>query len=491
MVNPSRSELRELARPDERTTRFGSPSYVTRVRARSAADTRTTVDGEVTPADLELIRKVESYLERQELVRIDCNLGQDTGFGALHCRLYVTRPFARLALMFQASLYPADDPDGIPDIVTIDVPEWSGGRSILVDPEEGTNYVLGSDYYGEIKKSFLRQAMYRAKREGGLGLHAGSKLVRCRTAGSGELKDSGLLFFGLSGTGKTSLTCHDFALDLADGEFVRVRQDDVVSLDTSRFCKGTEGKGFYIKTDGLNPDDQKALYNAAISPRAVLENVWVEKDGGVDFFNVELGSNGRAVVPIAEVRNTDDSIDVECITHIFFITRNTLVPAACRLTPFQAAVAFMLGESIKTSAADPNARGESVRCVGTNPFIVGSKGEEGRIFYEILEANPELECFILNTGRIGEGDGAEKISLRDTVAILRAIAREQVEWEADAASGLQIPVSVPGVSGSKFRLRDHYTESDLAERLAELRAARRAWLARFPSFPAQLAEAVY
>jgi len=490
--NPDREKLRELARPDERTTDYGSPAYVTQHRARSAANTRTTVDGEVTEEDLRTIERAKEFLEGRELIRVDRCMGEPSGFGCLHCRLYVTRPFARLALMFHASLTESGDPDAEPDFVTIDIPEWPHGKAILVDPNEGVTYVLGSDYFGEIKKSFLRQAMYYAKDRGvGLGLHAGSKMVHTRSARTGDIAEKGFLFFGLSGTGKTSLTCHDFALDEDDGEYVRVRQDDVVILSHDGFCKGTEGGGFYIKTDALNPRDQEALYDAATSERAILENVWVDDDGTVDFYDDELTSNGRAIVPIDEVRNTDATIDVERITDIFFITRNPLVPAIGRLTSDQAAVAFVLGESIKTSAADPNASGEPVRVVGTNPFIVGPKGEEGEIFRKILEENPDLHCYILNTGKIGEGDQAAKIGLLDTVAILRAVARDEIEWVEDETSRLEIPSEVPDVLATKLHLGEHFTESGLEERLGVLREQRRAWLDRFPTFPDELKEAVY
>lgn len=489
-VNLPRERLRELARGDERTTEFGSPAYVTRVRSRSAPNTRTTVDGEVTETDLETIREVREFLKDKELIQVDRTLSAGTEDEVYACRLYVTRPFARLALMFHASLLPPR-PRKMekPDFVTVDVPDWPGDRAILVDTVEGITYVLNSDYYGEIKKSFLRQAMYRAKQEGALGLHAGSKEVRARSERDGHLKTHGMLFFGLSGTGKTSLTCHDFSLTGDEG--VRVRQDDVVLLEPSGYCRGTEGGGFYIKTENLSPDDQAALYDAAVSPNAILENIWVNDEGKVDFYNDELTGNGRAVVPIDEVKNTDGSIDLEAVDQIFFITRNPLVPAVCRLTPQQAAVAFMLGESIKTSAADPNAKGEPVRVVGTNPFIVGPRGEEGNILYEMLRNNPEIECFILNTGAIGEGDRRLDIKLLETVAVLRAIAREAVEWEHHDALGLDVPVSVDGVDGRKFRVDRHYDTDELETRLRRQREKRLEWLDRFPMFDARLKEAVY
>jgi len=87
----------------------------------------------------------------------------------------------------------------------------------------------------------------------------------------------------------------------------------------------------------------------------------------------------------------------------------------------------MLGESIITSAADPTKAGQSVREVGTNPFIVGSEGEEGNLFYRIIRKNPSVQCFLLNTG----GFGGQKIRIQDSAAFIREIARSRVEWRKD------------------------------------------------------------
>jgi phosphoenolpyruvate carboxykinase (ATP) len=227
------------------------------------------------------------------------------------------------------------------------------------------------------------------------------------------------------------------------------------------------------------------------SPRAILENVWVGDDGRVDFDDTELTANGRAVVRIHDVKNTDGEIDLEQADLIFFITRNPLVPAAGRLTREQAAVAFMLGESIKTSAADPNAKGEPVREVGTNPFIIGPPGEEGNVFYEIMAQNPSTQSFLLNTGKVGEGKGGAKVSLLDTVAILRAISRNAVEWVHDPAVGYEVPKAVDGVDDRKFRVGAFYSAGELDDRLRALRRERREWLDRFPVFEERLRRAAY
>lgn len=127
------------------------------------------------------------------------------------------------------------------------VPEWPE-RVIFSHPESGVTYILGTDYFGECKKSFLRKAMYIQKKRGGIGLHAGSKVIRVRGE-SGKTREVGFILFGLSGTEKTTLTMHDHGLTGDEG--VAIRQDDVIMLNADGSCMGTEN-GFYIKTDGLD-----------------------------------------------------------------------------------------------------------------------------------------------------------------------------------------------------------------------------------------------
>src|SRR5258706_13757440 len=105
----------------------------------------------------------------------------------------------------------------------------------------------------------LRQAMYWIKRKGGLGLHAGSKILRVKGPGGG-LRDVGFLLFGLSGTGKTTLTLHDHGLQ--EPERAIIKQDDVVLMTSQGRAYGTED-GFYIKTEGLEPSQSVLLRGAS------------------------------------------------------------------------------------------------------------------------------------------------------------------------------------------------------------------------------------
>lgn len=484
--NPTWDELRAMTRSSEWTTQWGNASYLTRVRSRSGAFSKAFIDDAPTAEDLALIEEVRDYVAKQRLIQVDRTLGQ--GDGRYHCRLLISEHMARVALFWHSALYPApiDYATHEPDFITLYIEEWPQ-RRVLIDAENGVTYVLGIDYYGECKKAFLRMGMYHTKvHRGGLGLHAGSKLLTVRNS-RGELVERGALFFGLSGTGKTSLTCHPHELE--GDERAEILQDDVVYMQPDGSCKGTE-EGFYIKTDGLRPEDQPTLFWGIQKPKALLENVWVNPDRTVDFDNLVLSKNGRAIVWRTDIPLCEERIDLDHADLIFFITRNfTIVPPVARLTREQGAAAFMLGESIKTSAADPSADGESVREVGMNPFIVGPRFEEGNRFFEILRKNPGIQCFVLNTGMVGGRDGGNKISLMMSQAIIREIARDTVEWEHDETWGYEVPSSIPGIDVANFDPRRLYSETALVEWVAKLKAARLEWLARFPGLDDRIVRA--
>lgn len=484
--NPSAAELRQLAHHDEVTTEYGSPAYQSRVRSRSAKLTKNSIDTPFTDSDRQLIKRVLDAIKGHEVLVLDRQMGRDPELRR-HCRLMISADYARIALGWGEMLEPAS-PDEEPDLLTIFLPEWEEVR-ILVDPRQKTTYVLGTDYIGEAKKSFLRLWMYEAKRVGGLGLHAGSKRVRVR-AEDGKLREVTQLFFGLSATGKSTLTTH--RLGLNGNESTQLFQDDVVGWMPDGRCLGSEGKGLYIKTEGLRPESQPDLYRAAVRPTAIFENVWVDpQTGKVDFHNPGLTGNGRATVQRADLPGAAPQIDLCEVHELFFITRTPLVPPIAKLTPVQAAVAFMLGESVESSAGDPTRAGERVRVVGTNPFIIGPPAEEGHRLLALLRANPRIESYLLNTGRAGEGERSVDITLATTVAILRAVARGQICWQEDPEFGFQIPASVPGLDIEAFDPRRACSHQEFRDQLIKLRAERRGWLTRFAGLDKDILNAAY
>ena len=490
----SGEQLRALARSGEVTTEYGSPVYTTRVKSRSAKNTYIVADGFQIGVMQQaiareragaVIRDVQETLAGMDLIQVDRRMGESRE-ATLRCRLYVPKKYARIAFMWHNMLFPSDS-SYEPDFVSVYVPDWPE-RLIFCDVNQGYTYILGSDYPGEAKKSMLRQAMYWMKRRGGLGLHAGSKILRV-FGPDGKLRDVGFLLFGLSGTGKTTLTLHDHGL--REPEKAIIKQDDVVLLTRQGRAYGTED-GFYIKTEGLEPS-QTVLWGAATHPSAAYENIKVEGSGRVDFLDTSITSNGRGVVLRRYIQGTGEGIDLPKANKIVFITRrNDIVPVCARLTSEQAAAYFMLGESIETSAGDPTKAGQAKREVGTNPFIVGPEAEEGNRLLAILRESPDMQAYILNTGSIGadEGSPGEKISIKVSTEIMKQIAKEAITWETDPDWGYEVPTDVPGLNLEKYTSVSYYSPEKYRQLVGKLRGERKAWLAKFPGLDPAIPRAV-
>lgn len=479
VYNPSLDDLRAFSSHLETTTETGAPAYVSEFRSRSADKTKTAIDHDLTPDDYRCVDDAVAYAREEEMICLDRQLGDADDLSFI-CRFYVPRPYGRIALALATLLDPAP-PDASPDFLTIQIPEWDD-TAIHVFPEAGITTVLGSDYSGEAKKSFLRLFMYRAKQLGGLGLHAGSKRVSLRTD-DGTQSNTGQVFLGLSATGKSTLTAHNLRLE--PPESAPMLQDDVCALLPDGTVAGSEGNGLYVKTHGLVSDEQPAMYDAVMDPSTILENVVVTEDGTIVFDDDTYTANGRAVILRDHLSSAADDITLDSVDQVFFITRNPLVPPVAKLSPNEAAAAFMCGESIETSAGDPERAGESVRVVGTNPFIIGSKGEEGNRFRDLI-VDLDVECYLLNTGSIGPD--IKDIGVEESITIVRELARGSVEWSATDDSYYTTPTVVPGIDIAAFAVPD--LVENYETKMESLRAERRDYLAQFDDLDEAIQSAV-
>lgn len=475
----SEEELRSLAAPDVVPNTQGAALYISRIRSRSAAYTEVVYD--IDETNLTLLEQVWDYLRWQQMIRVSAQIGSNPEY-PIKANLYVTRRFARIAHMYYANFFPQAD-DDFADIVTVAVPEWHQ-RKILVFPGRKVTYILGSDYYGETKMAALRMAMHTAREEmRGLGLHAGSKLVRLKR--NDRLEEKGLLIFGLSGTGKTTITTDDFGLEPPEG--VEVLQDDINLLLPDGKSLGTE-RNFYIKTDNITK--QKTLLGAALDPRAIHENIWVDEDGVVNFDNHSISTNGRSIVPRDAIPNTSQRIDLPHVDAMFFNMRRYDIPPVGRLvSPEQAAAYFMLGESTITSAEDPSRVGQAKRVVGFDPFVIDNPHRNGNRLLQILRDNPNIRCYILSTGRVGGREGVN-ITPEVTFACIEGILRETLTWRYDDILGYEVPETLPLPHPEQYDPTTHMPMEEYLETIGNLRKERRAYLAKFSGLAPEILSAV-
>jgi phosphoenolpyruvate carboxykinase (ATP) len=512
VITLDRSKLKALAEQHAVKTVYGSLVFSTSVRNRSAAltvcigsprvmdyDALTDRQKELVRRAPETIEAVHRYLKRAPLLYVEKVMGRNEEFTP-RCMMYVSlqrRDSIRLAYMLDILLFDSEGAriaNGSPELYLVYVPEWQEkDRQILVFPEVGVTYVLGTDYFGEAKKGFLRMAMWFAKQRGMLGIHAGAKLVRARGV-DGRLRRYSMLLFGLSATGKTTHTCHHHGLDVERGEGMEAVQDDVVFLKMDGSALGTEN-GFFLKTD-IDPVNQPLIWEAATKSNAVFENVMVDYKGEVDFLDSTLTGNARGVFPRSDLNpafvspsiNLPPLSELDGMVILFITRRNTVVPIASRLTVEQAAAAFMLGESVETAAGDPTKAGRSVRVVGTNPFIVGDPVEEGLWFYNFLRLNRDkVQCYLLNTGGVGEirvSNGyrtyvkqrCARVEIRETAAIIRGILRGSIKWRMDPYFGVEVPEEAEEVDLSRFDLKRYYSDEQLEAYVRELKLERARYL---------------
>lgn len=500
--NVTADEVKNLAVTFGTSTRFGSCNYVSLVKNLSTAltvyfgsprvetEALTQKKREIKRSAPDTLARLEQYLARAPLVRICCRLGDQSVFTP-SCSLVVStyrRDSIRLAHMAAVNLFPAGfgDPS---DLTVIAVPEWpEKDRQVLVFPELGVTFILGSDFFGELKNAFLRMAMWLAKKRGMLGLHAGTQLVHALTA-HGTVRKLGIIMFGIASTGKTTHSCHDHGLHEL-GEKVQIVQDDVVFWCEDGSALGSE-RAFYIKTEGLNPHDQPLLYAAAANAEAILENVFVDFDGCVCFDDRTLTPNAHALAPREALKSfASESINLPPVSELdrlvllFMVRDYTVVPVASRLTPEQATVAFMMSESIDAVGAEQQL-GSQLGGIGASPYVIGDAAVDCNRFYEMIKAHgPKIECYMLNTGGVGELvehelDGARKvrrkvtrITIPEMAAVIRGIARGSIKWREDPNWMVETPAFVDGMDISRFELNRHYDQEKIDSLIAEKRVQR-------------------
>jgi len=450
IANPTQDELKAMVAqmPNAQLTEFNNWHVKARVTARSGGSTFIVTDDPgrtpkptMSRADYEAAAaKQDAYITGCDMILVEGYIGPENSPMRVPARVYIERTSANIPAMQQQLYYPKDSEWRQEDAFTViytpnlRAQGYPDERLIAIDLDRWVTRVFNADYFGESKMGALRMWNEWVYQRGGLAMHAGAKVIP--TSGG----DKVALIVGLSGTGKTTTT------------FTRQNnslpvQDDFVALMPGGDVYSSED-GCFAKTFGLNPTDEPTIYGALTTPNGWLENVAVDENGKVDFFDASYTANGRGTFELRMIEHYDPR-KLGKADFLLILNRNdTIVPAVAKMASIPQAVAyFMLGETKGTSAGGAQEAGKSLRVPGTNPFFMQFDFMQGNRIGELLDSmDYEFDVYVLSTGRVGGAEGIEgskKVSIQHTSAVVKAIAENSIAWEADPDFGYLVAMSVP------------------------------------------------
>src|SRR6056297_746269 len=329
-------------------------------------------------------------------------------------------------------------------------PEWTviNAPGFMANPsEDGTrqhNFAIlnftkkialigGTGYTGEIKKGIFSALNFI------LPVDKDTLPMHC----SANVGDDGstAIFFGLSGTGKTTLSADPKRRLIGDDEHGWTKENKVFNF---------EG-GCYAKVINLSEENEPDIYRA-IKPGAILENVILGENGEVDFENTNITQNTRVSYPIYHIDNIQTPSIGENPKNIFFLTADAfgVLPPISKLTPGQAAYHFISGYTAKVAGTEAGID-EPVpsfsACFGAPFMPLHSTKYAEMLSAKMKEAG--VNVWLVNTGWTGGPYGTgSRMKLKYTRAMISAALNgelEDVEFTTHDIFGIKIPVSCPGV----------------------------------------------
>lgn len=331
-----------------------------------------------------------------------------------------------------------------PEYTIIDLPSFKadparhGSRSetvIAVNFTEKLILIGGTAYAGEMKKSVFGILNYLLPVKGVMPMHCSANI--------GPNGDTAV-FFGLSGTGKTTLS--------ADASRTLIGDDEHGWSDTAVF--NFEG-GCYAKMIRLSPEAEPEIFATTKRFGTVLENVVIDPvTRALDFDDASLAENSRGSYPIEFIPNTSERNLGPVPKNIIFLTADAygVLPPIARLTPDQAMYHFLSGYTARVAGTEigvtePEATFST--CFGA-PFMPRHPSVYGNLLKERI-AKGGVTCWLVNTGWTGGKatmEGIKRMPIKATRALLNAAldgSLNDAEFRKDPNFGFEVPVAVPGV----------------------------------------------
>jgi phosphoenolpyruvate carboxykinase (ATP) len=329
------------------------------------------------------------------------------------------------------------------------VPERHGTNSDTVIACDFTRKLVligGTSYAGETKKSIFGFLNYKLPEKNIMPMHCSAN----EATGGG----SSAVFFGLSGTGKTTLSADPKRTLLGDDEH-GWSQDGIFNF---------EG-GCYAKTINLSREAEPEIYDASIRAGAVLENVVLNDDGSPDFDDGSLTENARSAYPLEFIPNASDTGNSEHPQNVVMLTADAfgVLPPIAKLTPSQAMYHFLSGYTAKVAGTEKGLDGVQATfstCFGA-PFMPRHPSVYGNLLREII-AKHDVDCWLVNTGWTGGEYGVgHRMPIKATRALLNAALNgslADVEMRRDPIFGFQVPLELEGVDSTILNPRETWED---------------------------------
>jgi phosphoenolpyruvate carboxykinase (ATP) len=405
--------------------------------------------------------KVAAFWQGQDVYVQDCSVGSDPAYGL------AVRIISQLAWhsLFARQLFIRSEPGATrqPEFTILFAPD------VQADPaENGTNSetcivinfkkrvvcICGTSYAGEMKKSAFTVMNYLLPARGVFPMHCSANVGQ-----SGDVA----LFFGLSGTGKTTLS--------ADPRRRLIGDDEHGWSDQGVF--NFEG-GCYAKCIRLSRENEPQIWNA-IRYGTVLENVMMDAETrALDFDSDEITENTRAAYPLDFIDNAVIPSVGGHPSNVIFLTADAfgVLPPISRLTPEQAMYHFLSGYTAKVAGTERGLGKEPQAtfsaCFGA-PFLPRPPATYASLLGEKLRRH-KASCWLVNTGWIGGGFGVgSRMKLAYTRAMLNAALSGELNGVAvkpDPVFQVVVPKECPGVPAEFLNARGMWADKNAYDRAA-------------------------
>lgn len=338
------------------------------------------------------------------------------------------------------------------------IPELDSTRSdvfVILNFERKEILIGGSSYAGEMKKAIFTVLNYLLPLKGVLSMHC--------SANQGDDPNEVALFFGLSGTGKTTLSIEASRTLIGDDEH-GWSKDGIFNF---------EG-GCYAKLIRISEKTEPEIYETTRKFGTIIENVAIDlRTRRIDLDDDSLTENTRGAFPISHLPNSSKSGTAGHPNIIFFLTADAfgVLPPIARLTPEQAIYYFLLGYTAKVAGTERGVNEPSATfstCFGA-PFMVHSPVVYAKMLGDNIREYG-VQVWLVNTGWTGGPFGVgHRINLPNTRAMIRFVLAgkfDEVEFETDPVFQLNIPTSIPDVPDKVLRPRDTWEDGGLYDEKA-------------------------